>query len=271
MGSPPKDRNKRLLVWLIIAVVCIVLMCWIAWLAAAPIRFGLGSARMPSSPEMVRLQVLVAVLFVLLFSFVLAVAWALVLYVYLRKDEPLKDIAGTEDHKDIAGTEDHEGRLHFHEIALEHKLWAQLWFTISMGAFLGGVIYAVSRPLTSLADVSSGSNEYLSFAKEVITELFIFSLFYLAWNWSVRHFRAHWHNFILNAYRYRALSVLRLMRNEQGESETGKDEIRRLSGLLLLMTEPSAYLDNERETTLLERIIKLDDWVKKVLTGAKPV
>ena len=107
-------------------------------------------------------------------------------------------------------------------------------------------------------------NVWAKTAGEFVSDLFMFSLFYLGWNWSVRHFRAHWHNFILNAYRYRALWVLRQMGGDYNQ----KGAVTRMSGLLLLLSEDSAYLDKEQPSSGLQKVMKLDDWMKKQLTGA---
>src|SRR5208337_2607691 len=47
-------------------------------------------------------------------------------------------------------------------------------------------------------------------------------------------------------------------------------EIRKLAGLLLLMSESSAYLDAEQEPSLVEKISKLDELTKKLVTGSEP-
>ena len=215
--------------------------------------------------------------------FTFGISWALALYTLLRGDEPLTN----------------EGELHFHNLARQHKQWAQLWFTISTCVLIAGGMLLIlmmqrnksadtnSAFLTNIAQLLSNTNN-TDFKNAVITQLlsnkntafltndFItqllleflgFSFFLVVWNWSVRHFRAHWHNFIELAYRSRALDILRIMADEGGPE---RSEIRRIAAELLARYGATAYLESEHETTLAEKMVHLKDKAGEAISGTKP-
>lgn len=205
------------------------------------------------------LEVMISLLII---GFIFAFAWAWNLYISL-KDELIfsQPESGQKVDANLQSSEEVDVNLQFHELAREHRQWSQLWFTISLCILFAGLMFALSQILwiidksktgvnnectSSLSWVSWGlvvngfiadsydkSPSWSVVVNDLIENFFVFSLFYLAWNWSVRHFRAHWHNFILNAYRYRSLGVLCSMIKDV-EKVTPKDkrqlrELRKLS------------------------------------------
>lgn len=186
--------------------------------------------------------------------------------------------------------------LSFHELAETHKEWAQLWFTITVTVFLGGLIYAVFNVGTHVCHLDAfGSpkdgpptRDWAFWASAIIPNLFVYALFFLAWHWSARHFRAHWHNFILNAYRHRALwryeeiqrkllSLAAGIDMGSGEEYAGLKptveairnnvsdtllELYRLSGVLLLLPGQSSYLEAGSDERATEQLVKLEEIVK---------
>ncbi len=102
---------------------------------------------------------------------------------------------------------------------------------------------------------------------QLLKEFLVLSFFFVVWNWSVRHFRAHWHHFIEIAYRTRALDVLRRMQLE-GESEPDRQELRRIEATLLLLYGETAYLESEPKATL-EKIFDLEEQAREEFSGTK--
>lgn len=194
--------------------------------------------------------------------FILTLGWALRIY-WDRRDASLQN----------ARQENTTG-FSFHELAEDHKEWAQLWFTISISIFLGGLIYAIFHVSSHICpwidfDTDPSWNKIVS---SLLPNIFIYSLFFAAWHWSSRHYRAHWHNFILNAYRHRALVKFAEL-EQAGNLPIGDQaqaaiagEIRKLSGILLLIPGDSAYIDKEKEDTGAERIIKTEEIIREVFT-----
>lgn len=118
------------------------------------------------------------------------------------------------------------------------------------------------------SDSSNNGVIWASVVRSVFADFFLFSMFFVPWNWSVRHFRAHWHNFILNAYRHRALHVLNKMENEKPD-ESDRQELRKFTALLLLFTGDTAYLEHEEGKTLAEKLIKFEDLLRDLISGTK--
>lgn len=104
----------------------------------------------------------------------------------------------------------------------------------------------------------------------------VYLLFCASWYWAAKHYRSHWHNFVTNAYRHRALfRIEQLQRRIQGSIEIERSidgsadckkaqetilELYRLSGILLLVPGDSSYLDKvaheevSKVTLELERV-----------------
>lgn len=278
MQADRPEKRHQLVFWWIFCFIVIFLFGTVSLYCSYEIP--LSFADMGSGEK--RLIMLRTLLFLLSASFALGISWAMSLYLYLFKASRFQMLASSmvvkktveevrehDSEQDQEDDSEDDADLHFHTLAEEHRLWSELWFTISVCVFIGGVIFAIVRFMWGYNPFLEGSSkitEWEDVASTFIEELFRFSMFYIAWNWAVRHFRAHWHNFILNAYRYRALRVLR---NIKGEDKRTAPEIRKLIGLLLLMTESSAYLDTGQEPSMVERISSLDELTKKLVTGAE--
>jgi hypothetical protein len=116
--------------------------------------------------------------------------------------------------------------IKFHSLAIKHKQWAQLWFTISACVLLAGVMVLIAYLQTKTSYTEWNQTTY-----HLFTEFLTFSFFYVVWNWSVRNFRAHWYNFISGSYRARALDILEKMAKEH---EGDANEIRKVSVRILL-------------------------------------
>lgn len=170
-----------------------------------------------------------------------------------------------------------------------------------MTVFLGGLIYAIFNVATHVCHLDavglpkdgSGARGWVFWASAIIPNVFVYALFFIAWHWSARHFRAHWHNFILNAYRHRALwryeeiqrkllSLAAGIDMASGEGYSGLEptvgkiwenvaetllELYRLSGVLLLLPGQSSYLEAGSDERATEQLVKLEEIVKSVTTG----
>lgn len=200
----------------------------------------------------------------------LALFWSLFLYFELRPLYVLEIINHSEKTSN--------NKLSFHELAEAHKQWAQLWFTISISIVISGLIYATFHVGSHACHwVIHPTNTWKEIVASTLPNLFIYSLFFVSWQWSSRHFRAHWHNFITNAYRHRSLVKFQALENfENPEIEIeieNKDKsatiaaLRRLAGLLLLVPRESAYLSLEKEDTVTERMLRMEELIRETLIG----
>lgn len=185
--------------------------------------------------------------------FMLGLSWSLALYTVLRDDEPLGN----------------DRELRFHNLATQHKQWAQLWFTISVCVLLAGIVVFI---IVLTIQPKQSSNEY-QIAAQLLSELFseflVFSVFYIVWNWSVRHFRAHWHNFIELAYRSRALDILKIL-EDMAAPGPDRTEFCKIAAELLLRYGDSAYLESEHDKTLAEKMVNLKDKAGEKFSGTTP-
>lgn len=238
---------------------------------------------------------------VFIFGFIISLVWSLHLYTMLRQQD-------NDEHERINTALEHLSKpllesirlknseqdnieetkypYSFHQLAYSHKQWAQLWFTITISIFLGGLIYAVFNVGTHICSVYTVNVSWAFAAKAIIPNVFVYALFFVAWNWSARHFRAHWHNFILNSYRHRALWRYEEIERKLVEVASGvgacdeipsiKDTVKaiqekvadtilemyRLSGILLLLPGESSYLDAGKDEKMTEEFVKLEEIVK---------
>jgi hypothetical protein len=232
---------------------------------------------------------------VFIFGFLTSVIWALHLYALLRYQD-------TDEHDRInkalahlkkpllERVNSHKGDekeypYSFHQLAYTHKQWAQLWFTITIAIFLGGLIYAVFNVGSHICSSSAREITWAFAAKAIIPNLFAYTLFFIAWTWSARHFRAHWHNFIVNSYRHRALwryeeierklvelasgvgapdipGVQQTVKAVQDKVADTLLEMVRLSGVLLLLPGDSSYLDAGKDEKLAEQLVKFEEVVR---------
>jgi hypothetical protein len=72
----------------------------------------------------------------------------------------------------------------FHQLSHTHKQWAQLWFTITVSVFVGGLMYAVFNVSTPICGVGPKISSWFVAAKVIIPNLFVYALFFIAWKWS---------------------------------------------------------------------------------------
>jgi hypothetical protein len=235
-------------------------------------------------------------------AFCSALAWALYLYTYLRRRTHLEEIDFAIFEKYLSDNTPETIKEHFsthnpfsfHSLAESHKEWAQLWFTCSLVIFLGGLTYASFNVGTHLCPEILSNDPKLNpilLPKEwpqawitLAPNAFVYALFIVIWQWSSRHYRSHWHNFVMNAYRHRALYRFENLRDQiktsffqdkkspSAESPlkyVSKDhaadtilELYRLSGILLLIPGESAYLDKKGGDDITDKIIKYEEITK---------
>jgi len=73
---------------------------------------------------------------------------------------------------------------------------------------MSGLTYAIFNiyhaPSTGNAQMNWPSTIY-AIIREQAPSSFIYLLFGVSWYWASKHYRSHWHNFVINAYRHRAL------------------------------------------------------------------
>jgi len=122
--------------------------------------------------------------------------------------------------------------------------------------------------------------------KEQAPSSFIYLLFGVAWYWASKHYRSHWHNFVINAYRHRALYRFKELRDNIWEEKNNNNyssdtsivkveqtilELYRLSGVLLLIPGDSSYLDKAGSEEVSKAILQMEE-LAKAFTGqtAKP-
>jgi hypothetical protein len=243
-----------------------------------------------------------------LIAFAVSLIWALYLYNTLRhqdddeqiyieqhKHRPYEPLLASirYDSKDANSlTEPGHYPYSFHQLAHTHKQWAQLWFTVTIAIFIGGIMYAVFNVSTHLCGVGPVANTWFVAAKVIIPNVFAYALFFIAWNWSARHFRSHWHNFIVNSYRHRALwryeEIERKLveiaggvgapQHNPAMDDTVKKirekvadtlmELHRLSGILLLFPGDSSYSDAGSDEKAAEGLVKLEEVVRSATGGA---
>jgi len=119
---------------------------------------------------------------------------------------------------------------------------------------------------------------------------FVYLLFVASWFWAAKHYRSHWHNFVINAYRHRALYRIEQLQEDirervarggvvcdmssdrltvklpvQEKAEDTLLDLYRISGILLLVPGDSSYLDSVAKEDVSTEISKLED-ISKTLT-----
>jgi len=219
---------------------------------------------------------------------ILTTIWAVQSYWRLRYID--KQQEKWQPHKDKLAENEAEDEwsspFTFHVLAESHKQWAELWFCWCVAIFTCGVTYAIFK-------VIDHNNQYQkiidSNIKNKIPEIpwstvvhdlisaqtpsgFIYLLFGVAWYWSSKHYRSHWHNFVVNAYRHRALYRLEKLRNDIRKSESKflpnhkADEtileLYRLSGVLLLIPGDSSYLDKIGNEEITKTLLQMEEITK---------
>lgn len=253
-------------------------------------------------------------------GFAVCLIWAIYLYVGLRQevesdgvttakknrayDRPVWEVVQKKSrtkpnqrNPDPSNT-NNDDPLSFHQLAQTHKDWSQLWFTISITIFLGGVIFAVFNLGVFLCidqSLNKISTNWSIAILKLAPNVFVYTLFFIAWRWSARHFRAHWHNFISNAYRHRALWRYEEIQRKLIElsADVGFDatkptssdpymrdisskireqaaatilELYRQSGVLLLLPGDSSYLESGQDERTGEQIVRIEEIIRSSLT-----
>lgn len=257
------------------------------------LRTYVGELRITQHP--ICLGVIPVIELYFIYMFVCSLIWALTLYIKARDDSsPRRTRTSTSPPRTVDANKLDERHgddqdiaiyaLSFYELADTHKLWSQVWFTISISIFLGGLTYAIfhvgqhvcvkpwllQEPIHAI-DGNNGNIIWSETLKQVFPNIFIYSLFFVAWHWSARHYRAHWHNYVLNAFRHRALNkIASLEERVDALSGSKRDDIvsdlRVLSALLLLLPTRSAYTETEDAgETGAERIVKIEEMLREII------
>jgi hypothetical protein len=183
----------------------------------------------------------------------------------------------------------------FHILAESHKQWAQLWFSWCVAIFLGGVTYAIynsaiaMHPMANFIKECPDKMECLNLEWQYVIysiistqapNSFIYLLFGVVWYWASKHYRSHWHNFVIKAYRHRALHRFETLREDiqtQIEDDSSFPKIKaeetilelyRLSGVLLLIPGDSSYLDKVGGDELSKAILQMEE-ISKAFTGPR--
>ncbi|MCK9622685.1 MAG: hypothetical protein M0R47_19390 [Methylobacter sp.] len=223
-------------------------------------------------------------------AFCAALIWAIHLYINLRARAKLEEINfAIGDLKYSEGSKKKQSDpFSFHSLAESHKEWAQVWFTSSLVIFIGGVVYATFNigihicPTEQLGEIKNNTNlvvSILEIINYIIPNVFVYSIFIFIWLWASKHQKAHWHNFVVNAYRHRALCRLKEFRNDvkddvidkltENDSQVTRDlawktilDMYRESGLLLITPRDSAYLDTGQSEDIPRKLAELEDVMK---------
>jgi hypothetical protein len=125
---------------------------------------------------------------------------------------------------------------------------------------------------------NKSASEWSSLTAKIISNFFLYSLFFASWTWALRNFKAHWHNFVINQRRQASLDAIEKLRKSVRDSKLSKaDEYRLLdslfqqSSLLVLMPSESAYMENEaeKEVTSTERLLKTEEILREFLIYGK--
>lgn len=179
----------------------------------------------------------------------------------------------------------------FHELAESHKEWAELWFCWCVAIFLNGVTYAIfsigMHHSTIIETQSAKDNlEWPTAIYNIISTQapsgFIYLLFGVAWFWASKHYKSHWHNFVVNAYRHRALHRFaelqkdiddRIAEEQYNNPDRAHEtilELYRLSGVLLLIPGDSSYLDKIGTDEISKSLLQLEEATKVFTHTAMP-
>ena len=210
---------------------------------------------------------------------ILAVIWAVQSYWRLRYID--KQAEKWQPHKN---SRDWSSPFTFHALAESHKEWAELWFCWCVAIFLCGLTYAIfnvyHKPITVCTDFNSAWCAISNIISAHAPSSFIYLLFGVAWYWASKQYRSHWHNFVINAYRHRALYRFEQLRdeiqdniNDYGSLESkskAKDtilELYRLSGVLLLIPGDSSYLEKAASEDVSKAILQMEE-IAKAFTGS---
>ena len=162
----------------------------------------------------------------------------------------------------------------FNELAIRHKKLSQLWFTISMAILCGGLIYAIFHVMKIPCMEVWGFNHQVGWGEYLvhfIPNLFLYSIFFVGYMWSLKNYKAHWHNFVTNEHRYASLVAIKKIREEnEGNTEILK-QLDMQSAVVVLIPSETAYLEDEgeREITAAERLLKIEEAIRELVTQGK--
>lgn len=205
----------------------------------------------------------------LVIVFLSGFVWAISLYWRNREDINLKEQDGNQkDGKQGGdGQKDNNKQYHlFYDLASKHNKLSQLWFTIAFTIFIGGLIYAifhVGSHICEWIDHENGVGPW-DVIYTSLPNLFIYSLFFVVWAWSIKHHRAHWHEFVINQYKYTALMSLKDLAN-QSSIPQAKDKVILVSAAALMLPPESPYVEKETSVTGTERLVRLEEWIRELL------
>jgi hypothetical protein len=202
---------------------------------------------------------------------VVAIFWATQSYWLLRYVD-----SQTEKWRPHGRIDEWTGPFTFHGLAESHKQWAELWFSWCVAIFAGGVTYAIYNLSVHSASAShpeTWPDALYNLINSQAPSGFIYMLFGIAWYWASKHYRSHWHNFVVNAYRHRALYRFNKLRSEIIESKHWDSneaklkanetvlELYRLSGVLLLIPGESSYLDKVGSEEITKSLLQIHELV----------
>lgn len=180
---------------------------------------------------------------------------------------------------DSGGQSQRSSNTAFKELAEKHQELSQLWFTISLAILLGGLIYAAFHVMEPACGSLWGfqsphggeSAEIWLGLVHAIPNLFLYSIFYLAYTWSLRNYNAHWHKFLTNEHRDASLKAIANIRKNKPMDNEVRRSLDIQSALVSLMPSDTAYLEGKEngETTAAERLLKLEEMLRGLLTHGK--
>lgn len=126
---------------------------------------------------------------------------------------------------------------------------------------IGREISDISQSLSNI----DKQNDWKDALLRVVPSIFVYSIFFIAWTWSLKNHNSHWHNFVTNEHRYAALRTIEKL---QADGEVAKDLLTLQAALAALMPSESAYLDSggDKEITSGERLLKFEEWIREFLT-----
>jgi predicted RNase H-like HicB family nuclease len=215
---------------------------------------------------------------------ILATIWAIQSYWRLRYVD-----RQSEKWRPHGNVDEWSGPFTFHSLAESHKQWAELWFSWCAAIFAGGVTYAIYNLLPP-ADQTLPPETWPGVLHEIVKTQapngFIYVLFGVSWYWASKHYRSHWHNFVINAYRHRALyrfeslrkkiiddcDVLKIWKDDYKAKAKAQEtilELYRLSGALLLIPGDSSYLDKVGGEELAKSLVQISEVVNALPAANK--
>lgn len=166
----------------------------------------------------------------------------------------------------------------FNVLAARHKHLSQLWFTIATAILLGGLAYAAfhvmelscSGDYWGVKQGQHGSDvSLLALLSHALPNLFLYSIFFVAWGWALKNYRAHWHNLVTNEHRFASLLAIDRIRRDADADIRRELDIQ--AAVVLLVPSESAYLEaeGEKEITAGERLLRVEETIRGLATHGK--